>query len=52
MNYREWGRILGIVVAVIELVNVPIGTAIGIYGLWVLLNTQTIELFRSRRYAP
>ncbi len=52
LNYREWGRILGIVVAVIELVNVPIGTAIGIYGLWVLLNSQTVELFRARRYAP
>ncbi len=52
MNYREWGRILGIVVAVIELVNVPIGTVIGIYALWVLLNSQTVELFRARRYAP
>ncbi len=51
LNFHEWGRILGIAVAAIELVNVPVGTAVAIYGLWVLLNRETVQLFREHRYA-
>jgi len=47
LKFRPWARILTIVLCAIDLVNVPIGTAIGIYGLWVLLSTQTEPLFRS-----
>jgi hypothetical protein len=34
------------------LVNVPIGTALGIYGLWVLTQSRTAEMFRQRSAAP
>jgi hypothetical protein len=37
---REWGRILSLVVCALNLVNVPFGTALGIYGLWVLLSGE------------
>ena len=36
LKRRRWGRILGIVVAVIDLFEIPVGTAVGLYGLWVL----------------
>lgn len=45
MKRREWARIVGIILAVIQLIGFPIGTLIGIYGLWVLLNPQTKPLF-------
>lgn len=45
LKLRPWARILGIVLAVISLLNFPIGTAIGIYGLWVLLTKETERLF-------
>ncbi len=45
LKLRPWARILGIVLAVISLLNFPIGTAIGIYGLWVLLTKETEKLF-------
>jgi hypothetical protein len=45
LQFRPWGRILGIVMSAISLLNVPIGTAIGIYGLWALLNRETEALF-------
>jgi len=45
LRLRPWARILGIVVAVLNLIHVPVGTAIGIYGLWVLLNKETEPLF-------
>ena len=45
LQFKPWGRILGIIMSAISLVNVPIGTAIGIYGLWALLNRETELLF-------
>jgi len=45
---QPWSRILGIVLSALDLVHVPIGTAIGIYGLWVLLHSETERLFQPR----
>jgi hypothetical protein len=47
LTYRPWARILGIVLSALNLLNIPIGTALGIYGLWVLLNGETERLFAS-----
>ena len=45
LKSRSWARILGIVVAILNLIHIPIGTAVGIYALWVLLNRETEQLF-------
>ena len=45
LHHREWARIVGIVLAAISLPGVPVGTALGLYGLWVLLNAETVRLF-------
>jgi hypothetical protein len=42
---KPWARIVGIVLSAISLINIPFGTALGIYGLWVLLNKETELLF-------
>jgi hypothetical protein len=47
LKYRPWARILAIVVAVINLIHIPFGTAIGIYALWVLFNKETEQLFSA-----
>ena len=52
LNYKPWARILGIVLSVINLLNIPFGTALGIYGLWVLLNKDTERLFTSAPSLP
>lgn len=52
LNYREWARILGIVLAAINLLNVPIGTAIGVYSLWVLVQDRTAQMFRAAKTRP
>jgi len=36
MARKPWGRVLAIVVAVLSLLKIPVGTALGIYTLWVL----------------
>jgi hypothetical protein len=45
LKFRPWARILGIVVSIIGLMAIPIGTIVGLYGLWVLLNKETERLF-------
>jgi hypothetical protein len=52
VQFREWARILMLVVSVLDLVNVPLGTALGIYGLWTCLHKDTIPLFRPPVRSP
>jgi len=45
LKKKEWARVLIIIVACLDLLFIPIGTIIGIYELWVLLQDETIQLF-------
>jgi len=36
LRRKPWGRTLAIVLAVLALIKFPVGTALGIYTLWVL----------------
>jgi uncharacterized membrane protein len=46
LKFRSWAQILTIIVSVLSLLQVPFGTALGIYGLWVMLNKDTKPLFK------
>ena len=52
LKFRSWARVLSIVLSVIHLFNVPFGTALGIYGLWVMLQRGTQPLFRQHKAEP
>ena len=45
LQYRPWARITIIVISALDLIHIPIGTALGIYGFWVLLNPETEAMF-------
>jgi hypothetical protein len=45
LKRQRWGQILGIVVGALSLVNFPMGTLIGIYTLWVLLQEAATGYF-------
>ena len=47
LKFRPWAQTLAIVMSALNLLNVPIGTAVGAYGLWVLLNKDTKPMFRT-----
>ena len=47
LGYKTWGRTLAIVISALHLLSVPFGTALGIYGLWVLLKPESEALFRG-----
>ena len=44
-SYQAWSRIIMLIVSAINCLNVPIGTAKGIYSIWVLMQPETIEMF-------
>jgi len=47
LKRKEWARILILVVSAIDLINIPIGTALGVYSIWVLVNDETVKLFSA-----
>jgi len=47
MQHKEWARVLMIVISILGLLNIPFGTVLGIYSLWVLFNNDTISLFKK-----
>ena len=44
-SFKPWARILVMIVSAINCLNVPVGTAKGVYSIWVLMQPETIELF-------
>lgn len=47
LERKPWARTLTIVLGVLSLFDLPFGTALGIYTLWVLLPARTEEEFRQ-----
>ena len=48
---QAWARILALVLAFIALIDVPLGTALGVYSLWVLLAPNADEEYRQMAHA-
>jgi len=44
---RPWARVLGLVLSALHLLNMPFGTALGLYGFWILLKPESEALFRT-----
>jgi len=48
LKYRNWARILTLIISAIDLLNIPFGTALGVYSIWVLVQDETIILFNQQ----
>src|SRR5262245_10798226 len=48
LSYQPWARILTIMLSILDLISIPFGTALGIYGLWVLFKPEGAQLFEQR----
>jgi membrane associated rhomboid family serine protease len=46
---RPFGRILSLALAVVDLLVLPFGTALGAYAMWVLLTNEGRRLFEPAR---
>ena len=49
LQRQNWARILVLILSVLQLFNVPFGTAVGVYSLWVLTRDETAALFGESR---
>ena len=45
LKRRSWARVLALVLGFLNLFNVPLGTALGIYTFWVLLKDEALAHF-------
>jgi O-antigen/teichoic acid export membrane protein len=42
---EEWARILTLIISVIDLFNIPLGTAVGVYSIWALVQPEVVAEF-------
>jgi len=49
---RRWARSLALALAVFDLLLVPLGTAVGLYAVWVLLHEDARRLFDAAAESP
>ena len=52
IQFRPWARVAAIVLSALDLLHIPFGTIVGIYGLWALMQPQTEALFIGRPAFP
>jgi len=45
LSLKSWARVLAIILSVLNLPGFPIGTLLGIYSLWALLDSESSLLF-------
>jgi len=41
---QSWARILVLILSVLKLINFPLGTIVGVYSIWVLMQDEAVEL--------
>jgi len=49
MKKQEWARILVLLLAFLNLINFPFGTALGVYSIVILFKPEAVKLFRTER---
>jgi hypothetical protein len=47
LKRKEWARILTLILSVLDLINFPIGTAVGAYSIWTLVQPEVVEQFKN-----
>jgi uncharacterized membrane protein len=47
-NRKEWARILTIILSILQLFNIPLGTALGVYSLYVLTQPEVLSKFNPQ----
>lgn len=52
LSFKSWARILTIIISVLSCFNIPVGTLVGVYSIWVLMQTETVKLFENSSSAP
>ncbi|WP_423128903.1 hypothetical protein [Gaoshiqia sp. Z1-71] len=46
---RQWARILILILSILNLLNFPLGTALGIYSIWALVQPEIVAEFGHKQ---
>jgi len=49
LKLQGWARIIVLIISFLGLLNFPIGTAVGIYSIWVLFDKRTEKIFAKSK---
>ncbi len=52
LKKKEWGRILTLIVSFISLLNIPLGTSLGIYSIVILVKEESVQYFKPPVKSP
>ncbi len=53
VKLKPWSRVLGILISILHhFFSVPIGTALGVYGLWVLFQPESRQVLEAGSVLP
>jgi len=47
LRHKEWARILALILSALSVLNFPLGTAVGVYSIWVLVQDEVVALFKE-----
>ena len=47
LQCQEWARNLGMILSIVNLINIPFGTIVAVYSLWVLTSYEIEPLFTA-----
>lgn len=47
IKFKPWSRVLGIIMSILHLFSIPVGTALGVYGLWVLFQPEARQVLEG-----
>jgi hypothetical protein len=47
LSLKKWARIMVLIVSFIGCIQIPFGTLAGVYSIWVLMQDDTIKLFKT-----
>lgn len=50
LRHAPWSRVYMIVISALDLLSVPFGTALGIYGIWALTRPESEAILARRSY--
>ena len=51
LKFKTWARPWTIVASILHLLSIPFGTALGVYGLWVMFKDETAALIKAKNPA-
>jgi hypothetical protein len=51
LKTQKWGQILAIILGILNLANFPVGTALGVYALFVLFQDSATSYFAAKEPA-